>query len=94
MEDVTHKKKKYPLLSSVMKAVLIIFHSNADCERVFSIVGKNKTKDRSLMKTDTLSALMTHRLAMESRATKCFSTCYTSDMLKRAKKATYEALHS
>ena len=37
-------QRKYAFLSKVMLAVLCIFHSNADCERVFSLVTKNKTQ--------------------------------------------------
>lgn len=45
---------KYPSLSRLMTAVLLIFHSNADCERVFSFVTKAKTKFRASMSTETL----------------------------------------
>ena len=86
--------KKYPLLSKIMKAVLVIFHSNADCERVFSVVGKNKRKERSSMQTDTLGAIMTRKLAMESRGAKCFEGQYSQEQLRRAKSATYQSLKS
>ena len=76
-----------------MKAILVIFHSNADCERVFSVVGKNKRKERASMQTSTLSALMTHKLSMESKDMKCFSATYSNEVLKNAKAATYQALH-
>ncbi|KAJ8033410.1 hypothetical protein HOLleu_23642 [Holothuria leucospilota] len=47
IKDQATSEKKYPVLASVMKTVLLIFHSNADCERVFSVVKKNKTKQRA-----------------------------------------------
>ncbi|KAJ8035130.1 Kielin/chordin-like protein [Holothuria leucospilota] len=31
LDDMSQKKKKYELLASVMKSVLVIFHSNKDC---------------------------------------------------------------
>ena len=44
----------------VMLAILCIFHSNADCERIFSLVTNNKTEFRPNMKTETLNSLITH----------------------------------
>ena len=40
--------RRFPLLSRVMKA-LVVHHSNAACERVFSIVRKSKTDFRGSM---------------------------------------------
>lgn len=37
---------QFSLLSEVIKGILVIFHSNVDCERFFSLVTKNKTKFR------------------------------------------------
>ena len=91
LED-TVNRKKYPLLTLVMKAVLIVFHSNADCERVFSIVTKDKRKERTSMNTETLNSLVSHRMAMSSRNQSCYSTTYSNDVLKQCKRATYEAL--
>ena len=52
---------KFAQLSKVMLAVLCIFHSNADCERVFSLVTKNKTEFCPSMTTRTLNSLVTHK---------------------------------
>ena len=53
-------KFKFPIISRVAKLVLTIPHSNADAERVFSIIGKNKVKSRSdLALEGTLSSLTT-----------------------------------
>uniref|UniRef100_H3B978 HAT C-terminal dimerisation domain-containing protein n=1 Tax=Latimeria chalumnae TaxID=7897 RepID=H3B978_LATCH len=41
--------KKYKVLSDVMLGILVILHSNADCERVFSIVTKKQTASHSNM---------------------------------------------
>ena len=82
---------KYVTLSSVMKAVLVIFHSNSDCERIFSVVEKNKTKQRASLGTETLGALLCHKMAMQNKGQKCSSAKYSSDVLRNAKKATYLA---
>ena len=49
---------RYPLVSKLAKAILIIPHGNADIERMFSRVGLNKTKLRNSLSTETLSALL------------------------------------
>ena len=49
---------RYPLLSKLAKAILVIPHGNADIERMFSRMGLNKTKLRSSLGTDTLTALL------------------------------------
>ena len=85
IKDLTNKSCKYSLLAQVMKAVLSIFHSNADCERTFSLVTKNKTKERYSMGTQTLSNIITHKSAM---TTTCFEVSYSKDLLKKAKQAT------
>ena len=85
IKDLTRHSEKYSLLCRVMKAILLIFHSNSDCERVFSIVTKNKTKQRASLGPKTLSSLMVHRLAMETRNKVCHQNTYSSDVLRRAK---------
>ena len=48
------------LISRIAKLVLTIPQSNADAERVFSIIGKNKVKSKSdLALEGTLSSLTT-----------------------------------
>jgi hypothetical protein len=59
---------------------------NADTERVFSVVGLNKTKTRNSLALDgTLSSIMTIKMAdLEP----CFKWEPPSDVLKALKKAT------
>ena len=38
---------RFGRLSRIAKLVLVLPHSNADAERVFSVVGLNKTKTRN-----------------------------------------------
>ena len=82
--------KKYPLLSRVAKAVLVIPHSNAACERVFSIVRKNKTDFRSSMSTKTLQALLTEKIA--NSGVPCYQREFSKGLLKKVKQATYHSL--
>ncbi|CAC5412778.1 unnamed protein product [Mytilus coruscus] len=62
IKDVTTGKSKYGNLVSFMLAILVIFHSNVECEWTFSLVTKNKTKYRPNMTTKTLSSLISHKI--------------------------------
>ena len=56
--------KEFERLAAVAKLVLVLPHSNADAERVFTIVGLNKTKTRNSLALDgTLSSIMTIKMA-------------------------------
>jgi len=55
---------KFGRLSKIAALVLVLPHSNADAERVFSMVGLNKTSTRnSLVLDGTLSSIMTLKMA-------------------------------
>ena len=55
--------KQFKHLPKVTRLVLVLPHSNAGEERLFSIVRKNKTESRVLMKLEgTLSSLLAMRL--------------------------------
>ena len=85
--DATPKFKK---LSHFMLGILCISHSNAECERIFSQVRKNKTDFRGSLSNEMLSAI----LVQKSRSSnKCFEEQFTSSFLKRAKAATTAALN-
>ncbi|CAL8401648.1 unnamed protein product [Gadus morhua 'NCC'] len=71
---------EFERLAAVAKLVLVLPHSNADAERVFSIVGLNKTKTRNSLALDgPLSSIMTIKMAdLEP----CFKWDPPSDVLK------------
>lgn len=75
---------KYEQLSKVMLAILTIPHSNAECERVFSLVTKTNTKFRSNFTHDTLEKLL---LAKTSVQGCCYEQTFQESFLKRAKSA-------
>ena len=71
--------------------VLTIPHSNADEERLFSMVRKNKTAFRpNLDPAGTLSSIPSIKLAAKEPA-HCFEP--SSDVLVNAKAATWERIH-
>ncbi|CAM1311868.1 Uncharacterised protein at_DN1620 [Pycnogonum litorale] len=83
-------KPKYPNLCKVAKTVLVFFHSNAECERVFSIVNKNKTEFRSSLSIKVLSSLITRKLVLSDVS--CYQTEHDDDLLKKCKSATSKGL--
>ena len=78
----------FSLLSKVAKLVLTLPHSNADEERVFSLIRQNKTDFRNSLALDgTLSSILTVKMS-------CQEPCYkfepTADVIKKSKKAMWE----
>ena len=76
-------------LARVMLSLLTIFHSNADCERIFSIVGKNINEYRSNMSVGTLDKLLLRKVAADGP---CYSHQFDEKLVKAAKSATYNDL--
>lgn len=80
--------ERFKRLSKIAKLVLIIPHSNADEERVFSMVRKNKTPFRpNLGLETTLSSLLTVKLATDEP---CHKFEPHSSVIKKAGKVTWE----
>ena len=80
---------KFQLLSTVVKGILVIFHSNADCERIFSLVNKNKTEFRPNLSTKTLGSLITRKLMMSAQSQLCHTVHHSKEVLRRAKSSTF-----
>lgn len=81
-------RDRFKRLSSIAKLVLVIPHSNAGEERVFSMVKKNKTPFRPNLSLDkTLSGLLTVKLAVNEP---CHKFEPNSSVVARAGKVTWE----
>ena len=86
---------RFPRLIKVAKLILVIPHSNAEEERAFSLVRKNKTCFRPNLDLDeSLASIITCKLAMEGESVTKFST--SVDIISMAKQATtkYNKQHS
>lgn len=81
-------KQKYCYLHIFMKFILSISHSNASCERIFSLVRKNKTDFRCSLGQKSLESLL---ILKQSRDV-CHNMAVTPDLIKRCKGATSAAL--
>lgn len=76
----------YPNLSVVMKALLCIPHSNAQSERVFSMLKKIYTDQRSDLCKETINALLSVKMNTKEC---CNKTNLDSDMKRQLKRAAY-----
>ena len=83
---------KYKVLPSIMLAILIIPHSNASSERLFSLVRKNQTDFRSNLGIETLEALIVEKIKMFSSGETCFAKKISEKCLKEAKSCTKQNL--
>lgn len=81
-DDVGAKALMY--LPTVMLFILAIPHSNASCERVFSIVRKNRTDFRASMSIETLESL----LILKQQGIVCHERKPSNSLLKACKEAT------
>jgi hypothetical protein len=75
---------RFPLLSKIVRAMMTIPNSNADCERIFSMVKKIQTDTRSSLENSTLCALLTVKV---NNSQQCHVLKPSKDLLKTAKKA-------
>ena len=81
-------RKKFSRLSKIAKLILVIPHSNAEEERVFSMVRKNKTPFRPNLDIErTLSSLLTVKLATNEP---CHAYTPPDTVINRASKVTWE----
>lgn len=88
MKTPDHCSLVFPRLSKVAKLVLVLPHSNASEERVFSLVRLNKTSYRSCLALEgTLSSILTIKMHSPEP---CFNFNPSNGMLTKAKKATLE----
>jgi len=77
---------RFPLLTCVMTTLSVIADSNADSERVFSMVRKIDTDSRSQLGNDTLRALLSCKINTDDP---CYAFVPDKDLFKAAKLATW-----
>lgn len=79
--------QRFQKLCKIAKLVLVIPHSNADEERVFPMIRKNKTPFRPSLGLDKTLPSLTVKLATEEP---CHQFQPTSSVVERAGKVTWE----
>ena len=93
----SHLKTSLPKLSEIALFLLTIPHSNAGEERIFSMVGKNKTKFRSNLDNDkSLNSIMLIKMNKPESFKPCYQWKFSQDLLKKCKMAckNYNKQHS
>lgn len=88
--------RRFRYLMKVAELVLVLSHSNAGEERLFSMVCKNKTDSRSALRLDgTLSNLLAMKLQYPEATTPCFKWNPNKAFLSTSRKAatTYNQEH-
>ncbi|MGH0136938.1 UNVERIFIED_CONTAM: hypothetical protein FKN15_006871 [Acipenser sinensis] len=88
LKNCTTQKSSFSVLVKVKLMILTIPHSNADSERVFSIVRKNHTEFRPNLSDRTLEALLVQKLHILARDSVCYKMVFGCDLLKKCKQAT------
>ncbi|KAK3917879.1 Zinc finger protein 862 [Frankliniella fusca] len=79
----------FPQLCKLASLVKILPHSNADSERVFSVVTDVRTKKRNRLGTDSLNAVCVSRISFRSKGIDCTSFQVTKEHLQRHNKDMY-----
>ena len=89
MKDHAENALLFPRLWKVVRLILTILHSNAEEERVFSIVKKSKTCFRPrLDPEETVVSIVAVKVALESESVETFNI--PQEVLTAAKSATYK----
>lgn len=78
-------KPRFPFLTKLILCLMAIPNSNADCERTFSMVRKIYTETRPDLDSDTITALFSCKLNMD---TKSYDFKPSANLLQKAKQAT------
>jgi len=73
---------------NISAVIGVIFHSNADCERQFSLVTKNKSNYCASLHTNTLDSVIT-RKTMSAMSKACHSTERIQELARRHKSSTH-----
>jgi len=75
-----------------MLAILVIPHSNADAERVFSLVRRNDTDFRP-MGLHLLESSLVTKIDNLTKGIPCYEKNFSSKFLRKAKSSTYNHLN-
>jgi hypothetical protein len=84
IKELFSKQPRYPNLSKLALACLVLTNSNADSERIFSMLKKIQTDHRSELANDTICSLI---CAKQNQNMECYEYCPDSEVLKKAKTA-------
>ena len=84
IKELFSKQPRYLNLSKLALACVVLPNSNADSERIFSMLKKIQTEHRSELANDTTCSLI---CAKQNQNMECCECCPDSEVLKNAKTA-------
>ena len=82
---------KYRHTANIMLSILTIPHSNAECERIFSMVNKTKRKFRSNINDETLEKLIMVKISLQGS---CYEQNFEPSFLKKVKSSNLQKTNS
>ena len=95
LKDPVTDSVMLPRLCRIMKLIVTLPHSNADVERIFSIVRKNQTDFRPNLGLSTLNHIVQLKVNdLNDSEVPFYDFNPSAKFLRRAKKATHEGLNS
>ena len=84
IQDTFTGKQRFPILSKLAKACCVVPVSNADPERIFSMLKKIQTDMRSELHNDTVCSLV---CAKQNQDVQCYDYNPSDTVLKAAKQS-------
>ena len=79
-------RKRFPLLTEITLAILVVPHSNAADERVLSMIRKSKTEFRSRLDlSKSLNSVMRIKMSLPEQIQPCYHWKPNKELLKKCK---------
>lgn len=72
----------FPILTNFIRNIMILPHSSANVERIFSQVNLNKTKVRNRLENDSLEGILYTKDYLKLKKSNCYDTEISSNLLK------------
>lgn len=81
--------KAFPVLTEFVKQIMVLPHSSANVERIFSAVNLNKTKFRSSLENETLEGIIYSKDYLKLNKSNCFDAHIKYDLAKNLNSEIY-----
>jgi len=76
-------------MNKLVSFVLILPHSSATVERLFSVINLNKTKIRNKLSTDTVTGILHCKNLLKNQDKSCFNFDINSEIIKKMNSSIY-----
>ena len=86
IKELFSKQTRYPNLSKLALACVVLPNSNGDGEHIFSMLKKIQTEHRSELANDTICSLI---CAKQNQNMECYEYCPASRGIEKGKNSLY-----